>query len=127
VNLPKLPKFPLTRKCPNAKALPANFAQPYVTDAATNVNDALTFLHTWDYAAPTPTITSTAADPTRASPIPVTIEWSEAVSPNITLADLDIEGKALIWVHSGNFARFKASQMFYGHFPASCGMYLGFS
>ena len=74
----------------------------YTTDAATNANDALTFLHAWDYAAPTPSITSTAADPTRASPIPVTIEWSEAVSPNITLADLNISGVGTVGT-AGNF------------------------
>ena len=51
------------------------------TDAATNNNIASnTLSRTYDTAAPTITITSTSADPTNVSPIPVTITFSESVT-----------------------------------------------
>ncbi|ABQ25365.1 Ig-like domain-containing protein [Geotalea uraniireducens] len=50
-------------------------------DAAGNGNSAaVQFSRNYDNSAPTVTIGSTAADPTRVSPIPVTVTFSEAVT-----------------------------------------------
>ena len=58
-------------------SVPANVA----VDAATNSNAASnTLSRTYDNVKPTVVITSTATDPTNASPIPVTITFSESVT-----------------------------------------------
>ena len=50
-------------------------------DAAGNGNTATTPLtRTYDTVAPTATLSSTAPDPTRTSPIPVTVHWTESVT-----------------------------------------------
>lgn len=53
-----------------------------------------------------PAITSTVANPTRTNPIPVVIEWKEAVTPDITLADLEVTGE----VTATNFRKVSAGK-----------------
>jgi hypothetical protein len=79
---------------PGAKTGTVNItvAAGVVTDAAGNANAGVAYSHAYDYDAPSPAITSTVANPTRVNPIPVVIEWKEAVTPDITLADPEVTG-----------------------------------
>jgi hypothetical protein len=86
------------------------------TDAASNGNDALTYSHAFDYGAPSPAITSSAAN-LRSNPIPVVIDWSEAVTPDLTLADVEVT-----WTGAGaatNFRKTAAGQFALDLVPAS--------
>lgn len=66
------------------------------TDLAGNVADEIVYTHAYDYEAPSPSITTSLATPTRTSPIPVTIEWKEAVTPDITVADVVMTGPGTV-------------------------------
>jgi hypothetical protein len=44
----------------------------------------------------------TAANPTRTNPIPVVIEWAEVVTPDITLADLEVSGVGTVGLYKLN-------------------------
>jgi hypothetical protein len=52
----------------------------YVVDAAGNISTASTGILTVDNTGPTVSITSSAADPTKVSPVPVTITFNEDVT-----------------------------------------------
>jgi predicted lipase len=68
----------------------ANIAAGAATDAAGNGNTAATqFSRTYDSVVPTVTISSLAPNPTKISPIPVTVQFSEAVS-NFVEGDITI-------------------------------------
>jgi hypothetical protein len=59
----------------------ANIAASAASDAAGNGNTAATqFSRTYDTLVPTVTMSSVTSNPTNASPIPVTVQFSEAVS-----------------------------------------------
>ncbi len=59
----------------------ANIAAGVTTDLAGNGNTAATqFSRTYDSVPPTVTMSSAASDPTNASPIPVTVQFSETVT-----------------------------------------------
>jgi LPXTG-site transpeptidase (sortase) family protein len=67
-----------------------DFAENVVADAAYNGNTAAAqFKITYDATAPTVTISSTAANPTKTSPIPVTITFSENVT-GFELGDITV-------------------------------------
>ncbi len=62
-------------------AVTVNIAAGVAADAAGNSNTAATqFSRTYDNVSPTVTLSSTASEPTNASPIPVTIIFSETVT-----------------------------------------------
>lgn len=65
---------------PNQGAVTVAIAANAAHDAAGNGHAAATLNVTYDSVAPTVTLTSTAADPTKTSPIPVTVTFNEDVS-----------------------------------------------
>jgi Phosphoesterase family/Bacterial Ig-like domain/Secretion system C-terminal sorting domain len=76
-----------------------NIPSNRVNDYAANGNIASAdFIRVYDTAAPTVDITSTAAEPTNVSPIPITITFNEAVT-GFDAGDLDVSNGAV-----GNFA-----------------------
>jgi hypothetical protein len=99
-----------------AGTVTVNIAGSVATDAAGNNNSAATALsRVFDNVAPTVTISSSAANPTNASPIPVTITFSESVT-GFVVGDISVTNGT-----AGSFATINAYTYTASITPATAG------